>query len=232
MAVNREEVLSILSDHMLTKEKIEDWYHIKYSPENVLSKAPMHHVVRERDKLFWSLYIIVCGLDSYYDARDKLFTSENEFKYASIPKLREKKHILKSVKLKPQDVESELISNKPISINGLQALAIAYEKSIIFIHDRIYYDFPYGDTYFFLEKKNNEIILHLNEQSPNIANIKKELYHINHTSKSIKGVSSYTVKELQEIAFKLNITTDSDSGKPLTKPHLYNKIVIIIEKLT
>jgi len=92
-------------------------------------------------------------VDGYNEFQSKIFTTENDFKYESITKIREKDKMLKSVKLKIQDVESELISNKKITMNVLHALAIAYEKSIVFIHDRIYYEFPYGETYFLIERK-------------------------------------------------------------------------------
>lgn len=240
-------MLSKLTQHMLTKERLDDWLSnvnmdinpvgVKYKaiPKAVpkaVPKATNNIVVTHRDKLFWSFYIIARGLDCYNESQSKLFTTENDFKYESINKIREKHQMLKSVKLKIQDVESDLISNKQITMNVLHALAIAYEKSIVFIHERIYYDFPYGDTYFLIERKKNDVILHLNDQYANILQIKKELYHINNTNKMIKSIGSYTVKELQEISVKLQIEIVSETGKPLTKTNLYNAIVIKIEKLT
>lgn len=245
MATQRENVFSLLSEHMLTREKLGDWLsnvevevevevEVDKTPK-VLVKEPKTQnrcVIMQRDKLLWSFYIIVFGLDCYHDAKEKMFSTENTFKYESISKMREKKQMMKGVKLKPQDIESILISNTQITIQVLHALAIAYEKSIVFMHDRIYYEFPYGDKYFLIEKKNNDIILHLDDQSCHIAQIKREMFHMNHVNKSIKGIASYTIKQLQEIAVKLQISTVSESGKPLTKPNLYNVIVIKMEKLT
>ncbi len=240
-------MLSKLTPHMLTKERLDDWLsnvnvnvNMNTKPTGLKSnniqkttpKIKNNIVITQKDKLFWSFYIIVCGVDGYNEIQSKIFTTENDFKYESITKIREKDKMLKSVKLKIQDVESELISNKKITMNVLHALAIAYEKSIVFIHDRIYYEFPYGETYFLIERKKNDLILHLNDQYANILQIKKDLYHINNTNKKIKGIDSFTAKEVQEIAVKLQIETVSETGKPLTKTNLYNAIVIKIEKLT
>lgn len=251
---NRKHMLSQLTQHMLTKDRLESWLRIdcasapaasapvKSAPAPVNSApvasrqepAPITHVViRQRDKLVWCMYIIVYGLDNYNDVQPKLFTTENDFKYASISKIREKQKLIKSAKLKMQDIESELISNKQINIPVLHALAIAYEKTIVFVHNRIYYEFPYGDTFFLIEKKKNDIMLHVNDQTNYISQIKTELYNIPNANKIIKGVSAYTAKELQDIAVKLQISTnDDETGKPLTKAKLYNEIAIKIEKLT
>lgn len=240
---NRKHMLSRFSQHMLTKDRLESWLHIDYTSVPVTTSVPVanrqestpitHVIIRQRDKLVWCMYIIVYGLDSYNDAQPKLFTAENDFKYESISKIREKQKIIKGAKLKMQDIESELITNKQIRIQVLHALAIAYEKTIVFVHNRIYYEFPYGDTFFLIEKKKNDIVLHINDQSNYISQIKTELYNIPNANKIIKGVSAYTVKELQEIAVKLQISTnDVETGKPLTKAKLYNEIVIKIEKLT
>lgn len=242
---NNKHMLSKLSQHMLTKERLEAWLNIESTiapvtiapvtsaPTLKQDPAPITHVtIRQRDKLVWCMYIIVYGLDSYNDAQPKLFTTENDFKYESISKIREKDKLIKSVKLKIQEIETELITNKQISVQVLHALAIAYEKTVIFVHNRIYYEFSYGDSFFLIEKKKNDIVLHLNDQTNYISRVKKELYNIPNSNKIIKGVSAYTIKELQEISVKLQVPTSDETGKPLTKAKLYNEIVIKIEKLT
>ena len=56
-------------------------------------------------------------------------------------------------------------------------------------------------------------------------------YVLHKTYKKIKGISSYTVKDLREIAGKLSISLTAD-GKPLNKQQLYANIITKITKLT
>ena len=56
--------------------------------------------------------------------------------------------------------------------------------------------------------------------------IKKALYKIETIDKPIKGLSSYKVSELQDIAIRLEISlTKPDTGKSRTKNDLYELIL-------
>ena len=239
----------MLTPYMLTQSNLDKWT----TPIVVNNNTPITHGCREqerptvnpvrtqihhngsmRDKLFWCFYIIVEGIDQYESAKEKLFKCENEFKYKSVYKIKEKLSELKKLKLKSSELESELVTAKTISMSVLHALAIAYNKSIIYMNDRIYYDFCYGgeEAYFLIEKKNGDTFLHTGDVSNKINKIKETLLCVNSTkSKIINSVSFYTVKDLHAIADRLNIEKTIED-KLLTKALLYNEIVIKIGKLT
>ena len=236
-------------DYMLTQSNLDKWI-IPFEdisvnvPKAYICQEPVcpkltpvhseiHHTSSMRDKLFWCFYIIVEGVDQYEIAKEKIFKYENEFKYKSVYKIKEKSAELKKLKLKSSELESDLVTTKVISVSVLRALAIAYNKSIIYMNDRIYYDFCYGDAdYFLIEKKNSDIFLHTGDVKDKINIIKETLLCIdNNKSKLINSVSFYTAKDLHNIADRLNIKNTLE-GKPLTKALLYNEIVIKIGKLT
>lgn len=198
--------------------------------ETHIEKQPtIHHPGFMRDKLFWSFFIIAEGVDKYEAAKEKTFRCENDFKYKSVDKIKDKNAILKSIKLKPVEIESELVTAKHISISVLHALAVAYNKSIIYMNDRIYYDFCYGKEYYLIERKCDDVFLHTGDVKDKISKIIDTLLVVK--GKPINSISFYTVKELHIIAEKLNIEK-MINGKPLTKPLLYAEIVIKIGKLT
>ena len=200
--------------------------------EKPATECIIHHPGFMRDKLFWCFFIIAEGLDNYEEAKEKTFRRENDFKYKSVDKIKEKIAVLKTIKLKSSEIESELVTAKYISISVLHALAVAYNKSIIYMNDRIYYDFCYGEEYFLIERKEDDIFLHTGDVKDKIGKIRDTLLNIDNVkAKPINSMSFYTAKDLHSIADKLNIEKMLD-GKPLTKPLLYAEIVIKIGKLT
>jgi hypothetical protein len=231
-------MIDLLLKYMLTDENIQDWV---FSKDDTIQNKKIHvplpkknenhvsffHVPKYmNDTLFWCFYVIINGCDSISQEHFNSFKIENEFKYATVEKLREKSSALKSVKLKLQEIESELVTVKKINYSILQALAIAYDKSILVKCQDTYYDFPYGNEYHIIEKNTNHYFLHLKNIENVVETIKDTCYYIN-PKKTIKGIGSYSAPELQDIASKLKLNTLKD-GKQLTKSNLY---AIIVEKL-
>lgn len=235
-------------DYMLTEENLSKWISIidqnpvihktvvditipKVVVKSV-TKSCIHHPGFMRDKLFWSFFIVTEGLDKYMQAKEKLFRFETDFKYSSALKIKDKTATLKALKIKSLEIESELVTSKHITMPIFHSLTIAHNKSIIYVHDLIYYDFSYGDEYFLIERKKDDVFLHTGDVTDKIIDIRKNLFNIDKTkTKHIGSISSYTAKELHSIADKLKIEK-TVSNKPLTKPLLYAEIVIKIGKLT
>ena len=198
--------------------------------EEATSAALDTWIPRARDKLLWIMYVICNGSDEFDRNRDKLFKAETDFKYGSVEKVRTKLSELKAEKIKVQDLEAEIVSAKIMSIDTLRSLAIVYGKSIIFKNDCVYYDMPFGDKYYIIEKSDQTITLHLGDVSNEVEKIKETYFYIN-PHKKIRGISSYTAKDLQEIANKLSIERSKD-GKQLNKQQLYTNIITKVIKLT
>jgi len=185
--------------------------------------------VIENDKLFWYIYIIVNGIDSYYMNKNNIYKEEKNFKFNCIPLLREKKKILKSMKINVNHVENNLINSKQIDMNTTHALCILFNISLIFYKNPVYYEFNYGKTKHLIEKNDKEIIYYLEPKQDKINKIREKNYFID-LLKPIKGISSYKLGELQKMADKLNIDIVSNNKKK-TKKIIYQEIIIKIEKL-
>ena len=165
------------------------------------------------------------------DMRDALhYLHENETKYSSVQKLRDNKDKLKAAKIKVQETECDLVGAKPISLTVLHALAITYSLSFIVVNDDIYYDFSYGTKSFIIDITKGNTKLLLGDQSDKVTSIKESKYYIQ-PSKPIKAMSSYTAKEVQDIAKKLSIEVIDESGKAYNKTMLYGLIQSKLGKL-
>lgn len=247
---NNKHIFDSVSQNMLTVENINRWTRFleehpntkivkskKRSPkktvipkEDVLSSISDTWIPRTRDKLLWTMYVICNGKGEFDKNRDKLFKAETDFKYGSVEKIRTKLSQLKAEKIKIQELEAEIVSAKNMSIDTLRALAIVYEKSIIFKNDCIYYDMQFGDKYYIIEKNDQTITLHLGDVSNEVERIKETYFYVD-PRKKIRGISSYTAKDLRDIANKLSIETSKD-GKQLNKQQLYTNIITKVTKLT
>lgn len=238
-----------MNEHMLDSNNIARWSRfldteeisisseVKSKKKNRLSKSPTAPEKREetfipktRDKLFWCFYVALNGFGEFMKVKDKLFVHENDTKYGAVQKLRDNKDKLKAAKIKVQETECDLVGSKPINLSVLHALAIAYSLSFIVINEDIYYDFSYGDKIFIIDITKGNTKLLLGDQSAKVTSIKESKYYVVQ-SKPIKGISSYTAKEVQDIATKLSVELNDDSGKMHNKTVLYGLIQSKLGKL-
>ena len=173
---------------------------------------------KETDDLFWCFYEII-HMDIDYLNK---FTTEKKYKLEIIPKLREIKDLLKSQKVKIAEIEDELANKQKITLKTLKALCIINKISLIIIKNRTYIEFMYGDKIHILEEVNKRYGYYINN-STKIEEI-RNFYRLEDYEKKIKSISSYTVKDLQEIAKKLEINLVNNMGKTLKKTELYEGI--------
>lgn len=184
------------------------------------------------DKLFWIFYIILYGFDKYNLNNKYEFKTEKQFKIDLVDKMRENKAHIKSLKYKLNDLENELINENKISLKILHLMCFLFNKSVLYINNKIYYDFNYGDKYniiYFID--NNPKLLTDNNFDNNFINNIVNNYILINPAKPIKGVSSYKINELQEIANKLEIEIVNNIHKKKTKQVLYDEIFLKIKKL-
>lgn len=169
-------------------------------------------------------------MEDYNYNKQHLFEAEQKFKFETIDNIREKKSILKSLKINISNVENNLINDKKMSLLTLYALCAIYDISLIIKHEEIYYDFNFGEEYKYIEIKEKNIGLHLGDISNSIKTIKANCFALD-IKKPIRAASFYKLKELCEIAKKLNIDTNCNN-KQLKKNDLYELILSKIKKLT
>ena len=103
---------------------------------------------RQKNSLFWCLYIIVNGL-SGYEYEKNYFTAEQEFKVKTIERIKkgENKQILKEHKMSKNMIESGLMvsGTSGISPKILYALSLFYNINIFYIYKKTYYEM-FADT--------------------------------------------------------------------------------------
>ena len=79
--------------------------------------------------------------------------------------------------------------------------------------------------------KNNKYGFRTENLSQFIEQIKATFFCIEDITKPIKGVAAYSLKDLQNIATKFEISILDKTGKKLVKKTLYETILRILRKL-
>ena len=230
-----------LNKYMFTKENIIRYTDLtpdlKTSKKTFVNKEKTSKpntnifVPRQKDVLFWCFYIILNGKEKYLFNINNIFTVEKETKIAAIEILKSKKTILKEHKLRKTEIENELLNEKTITIKGLLGLCIAYDISLCVVKKRVVFDLNYitstngiicyeNEKYGVYDVDNNDINAFYTEIKDN--------YYIANPSKPIKAVSGYTIKELQDMSKKLNISIIDNNGMKLKKNDIYTQIKTVL----
>tara|TARA_B100000902_G_scaffold343854_1_gene348807 strand:+ start:1444 stop:2133 length:690 start_codon:yes stop_codon:yes gene_type:complete len=183
----------------------------------------------EKDQLFWCFYIILNGIDRYEMIKKSIFKTEKEFKIEAVEKLRSKddiKAIFKINKLKKTEIENQLVNMQCIKIEALRALCILYEISIIYVRERTYSLFNHGTSISaVIIEKNHKYGFQIENLSKYVEQIKTNLFCIEDITKPIKGIATYTIKDLQDIATKFELPILDKTGKKFVKKLLYESIL-------
>ena len=145
-------IFSNLSNHYLTKEKMQHIYNsCKYidntkiykndkeiKEKNVKSKC-ITNDIKEKDKLFWFLYIFEKGIESYKLLGRNKYTTEMELKVNLVEQFKNEKRMLKEFKLKFSEIEENIMYNS-LSIYSLQAICELKKINFFYYTDTIYYE--------------------------------------------------------------------------------------------
>jgi hypothetical protein len=210
------------------------------APSKVLKESNI--IIRAENKLFWAFYIFKYSFEDYSLLENK-FKIEQDFKINSIIKMREFKNELKIHKMKRNLIEDELLNEKKITIQSLNCLALIYKLNIIYVKGRTYYLMHYDDTN---ANDTNEKgpepdiyacknIIEDNKGQISILKITPEItkniidtyYHIENLEKPINAFTYYKTQDLNELAEKLGIETNTN-GKQKLKKDLYTEISAVL----
>ena len=177
------------------------------------------------DKLFWCFFIILKGEHEYeiYNS----FKKEKEFKIECIEKLRGIKSKLKALKLRLTVIENELLNEKKISIKSLVALCILYNKNILYVWNRKYFEIINNadENINIIINENGEDVISDDTSNIKINYYKDNYWQIENIEKPLKTMTGYTKDELFIITQKLDI---KEMTIKKTKKEMYEKI---LEKL-
>ena len=203
--------------------------------KKTVTKTPSLFIPREQDSLFWCYYIIKNGDVQYEMMQNRNIVTTKQLKIDLVSKIRENKPTIKTYKFDTiSNLESNLANDNNISIKTFMTLFAIDNINIIFISKKTYFELLTNDsgiTYIIREIDNSQ--LKYNKQygyeiaTEELLNeVRSNLYKVDSLDKPIKGLSSYKVSDLLNIANKLAIEViNKENGKNKTKNELYESII-------
>lgn len=186
------------------------------------------YVIRQKDSLFWSFYIMKNGLFTYeMNVLSQSFSTEKKEKFKYIELIRQNKELLKLHKIKNlSSLENELANEKIISIKTFIAMCIIENINIYLVNNRKLYINILDETLpiniVFKNKNKPNYCIDFQVIEEKINNYKENYLIMETFEDNLKSINSYKVDELLDICRKLNLTISSD--KKITKKYLYELI--------
>uniref|UniRef100_A0A6C0JWA9 Uncharacterized protein n=1 Tax=viral metagenome TaxID=1070528 RepID=A0A6C0JWA9_9ZZZZ len=194
------------------------------------------------DTLFWCIYISYYGEEKYLAIGNKYGNAEIAEKQKIMEALKSNKNALKNLNRKItiglyQEIMSDLMTNAKTSLLSLVALSVYYKKNIILLNsiNKTFLEYRYDDSsiannntesgelgsWLILKYTENKKYGFYIEEREYISDILAEYIYIQWPDKPLKGISTYKIGELCEIASKI---PELNKETKLRKPDLYGKI--------
>ena len=231
-------------------------------PEPSAPSKPAHLIVPDKmDTLFWCMYISHYGEQQYLAIGNKYGNAEIAEKQKIVEFLKSNKNVLKNLNRKItiglyQEIMSDLMTNAKTSLLSLVAFSVYYKKNILLLNtiNKTFLEYRYDDRsintstgyvggleelgkWLVIKYMENKKYGFFTEEIDNVSDIIREYIYIAAPDKPLKGISTYKIGELVEIATKIpelaNIpgsesvegTSKKLAKEPkMSKPDLYGKI--------
>ena len=218
-----------LASPVVIKPHCSKEHHSKKQPE--LQKSIVYP--QKVNSLFWCLFISEHGYDEYQMIVKNHISRELEEKQKMIDFIKKTPHVLKECNIKVtnvmiQEILSDLMLDKKSNIMLLLAMMVYYKKHVYLYKDHMYYKLTYNAEEPTLETtilihytKDNQYGIDLEITQQKIDELDNNRIKLDHFQKPIKGVSTYKMDELHEIADKLGI----NGYEKWKKSELYSKII-------
>lgn len=249
-------IINKLSKYSLTKnninELIKNEFTIRYN-ENINHNDKINNnsklnnninsnkndktiLIKENDKLFWYLYMIINNLSlETLPMKNERFSIESDFKLKTTELLLKTKELQwKSLKIKKCNVITSISNSvsKTITKEDMIAFIYLYKINIIYIWNKCYIklfsnidEINNSNNINIIINEDNLDKLVLNEYNDEyLKKISNNYIEVFDILKPLKSLSSYKLNELQDMAKQLHIILNSLSGKSLTKQELYEKL--------
>lgn len=226
LTVKKKDLIDSINNKIIKENEkntiIKEDIKIEFGTECELKKIKDNYFLpKQKDTLFWCIYILKYGNNKYYDLINYGNTELDE-KTKCLEFIENNKILLKSccnykltfINLK--EIKSELITEQiKTSFYALLAFVCFYKMNIYIIHEsrKMYLKFTNEENkinHILLKDNKKFKIMHSNIDNNEINKFIVNKYCLEHFEKPIKGVSNYKVSELEEIAKIFNIDT---SGK-------------------
>lgn len=196
--------------------------------KNINQKQSNIHIVRQKDSLFWTFYILKYGLFNYeINVLRQFFLIEKQEKFKYIDLIRQNKELLKLHKIKNlSSLENELANENIISIKTFICMCIIENINVYLINDRKVYVNILDETLpiniIFKNKNKPNYCIDFQVTEEKINNYKDNYLIMSSFENNLKSINSYKVDELLDICRKLNLNISSD--EKLNKKELYELI--------
>lgn len=204
---------------------------------STITKQPnisSHKKPKQKDTLFWCLYIAKYGYDEYTEIQTHYGTKQLEIQQKIGNHIKNNMVLLKNVNMRitkatAQEILSELLTDsKTTSMHVLYAYAIYYNINLILLHpSREYYLEIQSDTMeevetYLLQKDDHQqfSIRETPLSESEYKDIVLEKFRLDSHVRPLKSIGNYKVDELYSIAEKVQV----DLSVKRTKPELYNTI--------
>ena len=188
------------------------------------------------DTLFWCVFIAVYGYDEYNTISNHFSNREMEERQKMMDFLKKKPSLIKNSNVKItkvafQEMLTDLMINKKVTLSILILFCIYYNITIFVVIDDIYMEFSVNNGENNISDKEIHIIhkntkrdyeIDLNPTKEKLDFIFSNYIKIENAVKPLKGISNYTSNELKELLSKINKTEAKTDLK--TKTDIYNYI--------
>jgi len=193
-------------------------------------ERPMSHPIeftpKKPDSLFWSIYVAHYGVDSFFAIDNKYMNAEIEEKQQVVDFMKSNRPILKSLKITlaaTEEIAGDLMTNRETVFTMLPVIAAYYNCTmwLVSMATGTYMEFLPGgarDTdddpgrhYVIYRTKGDrraQYSVDMRTDEARVANIDRirgDFLRLEGSGKWLRGVSSYKVGELQEMAEKLKL---------------------------
>ncbi len=237
--IDYNHVFNNLQDYMLDEINIKRSLEMKIESKTItplksknedklLKPKNKIFIPREKDTLFWCLYIMKYGDGKYEVLDNKNILTEKKFKIEYVEKIRKEKQTVKIYKFATlTHIENNLANENLLDIKTFLTLCAIENLNILFVKNKTYYELLMNDSneiHIVYLLPNNKYGYEINPE--NATEIKNTLYKLDNIEKPIKSMTSYKLSELIEICQKLAIDTiHKETNKNKCKKDLYEAII-------
>ena len=191
---------------------------------------------RKPDTLFWSIFIAHYGVDEFTEIGSKYMNREMEEKMRVVEFIKKNRPRMKSMKITAatgEEMMGDLLTNQSTSMLVLPALALFYETRIWIVSEETNTYLEYlpnqsdsdGDRSIMIiyrDTKGNRVSYTTettDDRSNLIEKIEQTMIRIENIEHPFKGISTYKLADLEEIARKLNLQIPSGTKSDVVSTH-------------
>jgi hypothetical protein len=218
--------------------EVKEVVKVKLHDKKIEPKIKNTFEPKQKDSIFWCVFMYVYGYGEYSMVGSKYGNRELEEKQKMISFFKENPKALKTTNHKItngniQEIHSEYLSvQNETTLLGVIGLAVFYNLRILLVDTskKTYFDYHTNDTtktcVLFKNtgiRGQTKYTFDMSMTDEKIQTIQQTMLCLEHYTKPLRAISTYSLSELEEISKKLGLY-DETSQKKIKKQELYNRI--------